>query len=410
MAKIPRRSIFQLASAAALSRIALAQQNPNPNQPAAPGQMPGRGMMPGMGQMPGGPGQAGGRGRGGNQGNRGANAEPFPAVERRATVAITKSEDRRKNVYNALKAIDKELQPRLKNKKYIVIKPNFVNTQLQLASSHVDAARGVLDYLAESFKGPVVIAESSNNQTDQGFDNFKYRVVPDEYKQQQVQLIDLNREAKFERISLLDPDLHIVPVRLAARLLDPEAGVISLAMFKTHNTVIASLSIKNMVLGAPLHQAPGETPMWNEKRKYHVGLRQTHYNMMVTAQRLAPTWVASVIDGYEGMEGNGPAQGTPVPSRAAVASIDFVAADRVAAQCMGFDPEILGYVKYCGQVGLGQFDPAKIDVIGAAIADVKKDYRPHPDIERELQWQGPMTELPFNLGWVTPMDHGNYSA
>ncbi len=106
-----------------------------------------------------------------------------------------------------------------------------------------------------------------------------------------------------------------MPVRLAARLLDPEAFVISAAMLKTHNTVIASLSIKNMVLGAPLHYAPGETPHWNEKRKYHVGLRQTHYNMLVTAQQLAPSWGASVIDGYEGMEGNGPNSGTPVASR-----------------------------------------------------------------------------------------------
>jgi uncharacterized protein (DUF362 family) len=88
-----------------------------------------------------------------------------------------------------------------------------------------------------------------------------------------------------------------------------------------------------------------------------------------------------------------------VPSRIALVSTDFVAADRVAAETMGIDPEILGYVKYSGEVGLGQFDPAKIDVIGAKVADVKKPYRMHPEFERELQWQGPMTELPFNLGW-----------
>jgi hypothetical protein len=33
----------------------------------------------------------------------------------------------------------------------------------------------------------------------------------------------------------------------------------------------------------------------------------------------------------------------------------------------------------------------------------------HTDIDRELQWQGPMTELPFNLGWVTP-HHDKESA
>jgi uncharacterized protein (DUF362 family) len=291
----------------------------------------------------------------------------------------------------------------------VVIKPNFVNTVNQLAASHVDAMRGILDYLSERFPGPVIIAESSAGNTQQGYENYKFNALPAEYKKKHVQLIDLNAEARFERIAVLDKDLHIVPIRLAARLLDPEAFVISAAMLKTHNTTIASLSIKNMVLGAPLHYAPGETTRWNEKRKFHVGLRQTHYNMLLTAQRLAPNWGASVIDGYEGMEGNGPNSGTPVPSRLAIASADFVATDRIAAQSMGIDPEWLGYVKYCGELLLGQFDESKIDVIGARVADVKKAYRMHPDIEKELQWQGPLTELPFNLGWVTP-PHGPETA
>jgi uncharacterized protein (DUF362 family) len=329
---------------------------------------------------------------------------PFPALERRSTVAIQQGEDRRRNVYSAFKAIDKDLQEKMKGKRYVAIKPNFVNTQNQLASTHADAVRGLLDYLAESFKGPVVIAESSAGDTRQGFDNFKYQALTTEYSRQQVKLIDLNDEAKFETIALLDPDLHIVPCRIAARLVDPEAFVISSAVMKTHNTVIASLSIKNMVLGAPLHQPNGQAPYWNDKRKYHVGLRQTHYNMLVTAQRL--NWGASLIDGFEGMEGNGPSSGTPVQSRIAIASVDYVAADRVAAEAMGIDPEWLGYVKYCGQLGLGQFDPARIDVIGAKLSDVRKPYRMHPDIDRELQWRGPMTELPFNLGWTHPLGGG----
>jgi hypothetical protein len=153
------------------------------------------------------------------------------------------------------------------------------------------------------------------------------------------------------------PTVH-APCRIAARPVDREAFVISACMLKTHNTVIASLSIKNMVLGAPLHQATGESPRWSDKRKYHVGLRQTHYNMMVTAQRL--NWGASLIDGYEGMDGNGPNSGSAVASRIALASTDYVAADRVAAETMGIDPEWLGCVKYCGDLGLGQFDPSKI--------------------------------------------------
>jgi uncharacterized protein (DUF362 family) len=324
----------------------------------------------------------------------------FPPVPGRSTVAIAHGDERRKNAYSALKAIDKELREKMKGKRYVVIKPNFVNSFNQLASSHADAMRGILDYLSESFQGPVAIAEAAAGDTRTAFENFKYQALTTEYPKQQIKLIDLNAEGKFETVTLLDADLHIVPCRIAARLVDPEALVISSAMLKTHNTLIASLSIKNMALGAPLHSPNRESPRWNEKRKYHVGLRQTHYNVMVTTQRL--NWGASLIDGYEGMEGNGPSSGIPVPSRIAIASTDYVAADRVGAETMGMDPEWLGYVKYCGQLGLGQFDPALIDVIGAKVADVRKQYRMHPDIERELQWRGPMTELPFNLGWTRP--------
>ena len=146
-----------------------------------------------------------------------------------------------------------------------------------------------------------------------------------------------------------------------------------------------------MVLGSPLHSALGDLP-WNDKRKYHVGLRQTHYNMLVTAQKLQPNWGLAVIDGFEGMEGDGPSAGTPVPSHVAIASTDFVAADRVGLAVMGINPDWVGYLNYCGQAGLGQFDLAKIDVTGASIASVQKKYALHPGIQRELQWMGPLSE------------------
>jgi uncharacterized protein (DUF362 family) len=185
--------------------------------------------------------------------------------------------------------------------------------------------------------------------------------------------------------------------------------VICSAILKTHNAVVVTLSVKNMVLGAPLHSAPGETPRWSDKRKYHTGIRQTHYNMFLTAQRMQPYWGAALIDGFEGMEGNGPSVGTPVASRIAIASTDFIAADRVAVETMGVNPDWLGYLRYCAQVGLGQYDLAKIDVVGASIAEVRKPYRLHQDIERELRWMGPMDDLPPKLGFLHEDSSGVYA-
>ncbi len=310
----------------------------------------------------------------------------------RSTVAIVKGDQRRSNVRDALAAIDSQIRAGIAGKKYVIVKVNNVSTTNQLAATHADAIFGILDYLQPRFKLPVSVVESSAGDTMEGFRNFSYTKIPG------VNLIDLNTEAKYQVIPLIDYDLHPQPVRLAARLLDPDAFIISSGMLKTHNTVVATLSVKNMVLGAPLHFAPKETPRWNDKRKYHTGIRQTHYNMLLTAQKLRPHWGAAVIDGYEGMEGNGPASGTPVPSRIAIASTDFVAADRVAVECMGIDPAWPGYLNYCGQVGVGNYDTARIDVIGERIASVTKKYRMHQDIERELQWMGEMKDLPLKIG------------
>jgi uncharacterized protein (DUF362 family) len=119
---------------------------------------------------------------------------------------------------------------------------------------------------------------------------------------------------------------------------------------------------------------------------------------MLTAKRLVPSWGIGVLDGYEGMEGEGPAQGTPVPQRIAVASTDFIAADRIAVECMGIDPKWMGYLQYCEQAGVGAFDRARIELRGERVETVQKKYRLHNDIERELQWMGPLTDLPPKLG------------
>jgi uncharacterized protein (DUF362 family) len=310
----------------------------------------------------------------------------------RSTVALIKGDNRRKNIAAAMEAIDDQIRPVLRTKKNVVIKVNNVSTQIQLAASHADAIHGILDYLEPRFKGPVHLVESSAGDTMVGFENFKYTRVRDERK---INLIDLNREAKYKIVPMINYDLHAQPCRMAARLFDPEAYIISACMLKTHNVVVATLSIKNMSLGAPLH---GVGERWNDKRVVHNGLRQTQYNIFLGAQAMKPYWNLAVIDGYEGMEGNGPSSGNPVPSRVAIASTDYVAADRVGVDAMGINPDWMGYLKWCAEFGIGNFDSAKIDIRGEKVASVVKKYQLHADIERELEWMGPIQELPKKIG------------
>ena len=316
----------------------------------------------------------------------------------RSTVSLVRGEDRRKNVAEALALVEDQILPVLRQKTYVVIKPNLVSTIQQIATTHTDTLHGVLDFLGPRFKGDVVIAESSAGNTFTAFEQFGYGKVAPERRERAVRLVDLNDEGRYETLQILDDDLHLQPVRLAARLLDPDAYVICATPMKTHNAVVATLSIKNMTLGAPLRSGPKESARWSDKRRYHVGIRQMHYNIMLTAQRMRPFWGATVIDGFEGMEGNGPNSGLPVPSRLAIASTDYVAADRVGVEVMGINPAWVGYLTYCGATGVGQYDLAKIDVRGAKVAEAKRPYQLHQDVERMLEWMGPMTDLPPKLG------------
>ena len=328
-------------------------------------------------------------------------ARLFQYSDRRAKVSLIKGENRRKNIYEALVAIDEQIRPALKTRKYVLIKPNGLDPSRQLISTSADTVHGILDYLAPRFKGPVVVAECGGSPSKQAASEFGWSKIFAEHKPFDIKLEVPNEEGRYELLYGIDYDMHPIPIRLGARFLDPDAFLISAALMKTHNMVVATMSIKNVVLGAPLSPPPGQNRPWGEsdKRKFHVGIRAGNYNMYLAVQRMIDNWGVGIVDGFEGMEGNGPVSGTPVPHRIALASTDFLAVDRVGLECMGIDASWPGYLNYAYQRGLGQYDLAKIDVVGAKIADVQRKYLLHADVRRMLEWRGPMRNLPPNLGY-----------
>jgi len=107
------------------------------------------------------------------------------APEGNSTVALVKGDSRRKNIEQALTAID-DKSGRPEGQEVVVIKVNNVSTVNQLAATHADAIHGILDYLEPRFKGPVVIAESSAGDTLQGFEQFGYNRLATERRSQKV--------------------------------------------------------------------------------------------------------------------------------------------------------------------------------------------------------------------------------
>ncbi len=309
-----------------------------------------------------------------------------------ASVALTTGNNRADLAFRALEPFGKQISQSIGNRR-VVLKPNNVSIDIPLSSTHVDTLEGILEFLKSIKKlDNVIIAESAaNGPTLEGFDNYGYFRLMNKYG---AKLVDLDNEG-FEIVNVFnEKDFRPHSVRVSNLILNPDSYVVSVARMKTHDRVLATLSLKNVVVGAPVkdlgfgwgeHRKEGTT---SDKPVIHGGgFRGINYNLYALAPRLHPD--LAVIDGFEGMEGNGPNRGTPVDHRICVASTDWLAADRVGIELMGIDFANVGYLNYCAQTGMGVADLNKIVVVGEKISDHRKIYKLSDNVEKQLIWMTP---------------------
>lgn len=319
-------------------------------------------------------------------------AEDLPPVKPTSRVSLFHGEDRADIAFRALKVHEQAIRRAIGDRR-VVLKPNNVAIDNQLSATHAGCLEGILEFLKSigKLEGTVLAESAANGPTLDGFENYHYTDLARKYR---VGLLDLDGQ-EVERVHVFDEkDLRPHPVRMSKLLLDPNTFIISAAKLKTHDLIVATLSLKNIVLGAPVKDRgygggqgakPGAT---NDKRIVHGGgFRGLNYNLFDLARRLHPH--LAVIDGYDGMEGHGPTRGTLVEHRVCVASPDWLAADRVALELMGIDFAKVGYLNYCAQAGLGESDLHKIEIVGEPIARHVRHYRLANNIAEQLVWMTP---------------------
>ncbi|MGD0340590.1 MAG: DUF362 domain-containing protein [Bacteroidales bacterium] len=305
----------------------------------------------------------------------------------RSTVAFTTGTDRREMIFEVMKPFEKQIRTGLKGKQ-LIIKPNMVVTNVALCATHVEALRSLLEYLKPIYHKQIIIAESSSqvNSAD-GFKNYRYLDLAKEYD---IKFIDLNT-SNGSPYYILDRNLHLDKIQISDVFVNPDNYFISISRLKTHNTVVMTGGIKNMVMAAPLNlpAVNGNRPL-NYKRNMHSGgPRWLHFNMYLMAQSVRPDF--TIIDGVEGMEGNGPIGGTPVDHRIALAGEDVVAVDSMCARLMGIPLENVGYLNYCAAAGLGNIDREKIDIIGGKDPDQHViNYKLSSNSAYQLEWKEPL--------------------
>ncbi|MBI4100610.1 DUF362 domain-containing protein [Candidatus Microgenomates bacterium] len=289
---------------------------------------------------------------------------------KKTKVALAIGKSRRENILSTLRLLEEDIKRKTAGKKRIVVKPNFVTVYNQLAATHVETIRAILDFLKPIYKGKIIIAEKAAvGTTKEGFKNYHYYDLKKDYD---IDLVDLAEE-QFLTEEIYDASFKKIKIGIARTVLESDF-LISATPAKTHDVGIVTLSLKNVVVGS-LNYAP----------LIHQGLKAFNQNLTYLARKVHPN--LSIIDGFEGMGGNGPVGGVAVKSKFAIASLDFLAADFTAARVMGFDPQKIGYLSLCQKENLGEGDLDRIEIIGDKLVNIKISYSKPSTYEKQLRWE-----------------------
>jgi uncharacterized protein (DUF362 family) len=223
----------------------------------------------------------------------------------RARVGLAKRDNRRENIFHAMDLVRDDLIPKIADQ--VMLKPNFLSNKNQLASSHPDAMRGVIDFLLTCPNPPseILIAEGGNeDHSGECFDNFGYPALVDEYDIP-IRLIDLNQETEWvtETIFLHDRSEYLAHI---PRTVVDCPCTISVAIAKTHDVCCVTLALKNMIMGTirkedrgKMHGYPG-----HKTRELPTESQRMAVNLTRLSHTLKPD--IGVIDGTVGLERNGP--------------------------------------------------------------------------------------------------------
>ena len=340
----------------------------------------------------------------------------------KSKVALVKGSTRRENIEKALRLIESDIS--LSAKSSVFIKVNFVSTKKQLAATHVEAVRALLRFLRERYRGGIIVGESTNVPAREGYARFGYLDLVKEFG---VELVDLN-DGEWVPVQVYDSTIQPINVRFS-RLVAQSDFRIAVGPPKTHDVVIVTASIKNMAMGSLYYRVKagtsgslrnlvkkgyGLTPsfmrrsarvsqmrniasmqMGGDKRKIHQGYAVHNLNLYLLAKAFPPH--LSVIDAYLGMDGDGPEAGDQVEWGVAIASLDPVAADCLAAQLMGFNVSDIGYLWYCCRKGLGAGEIGQMEIVGVEPNDCYRRFRPPPTLEAQKCWHNNMVEELLNI-------------
>lgn len=284
-------------------------------------------------------------------------------------VTVAKGGDRKGNIASALCLIEKGVKNsiRKKGKETLFIKVNSLDSSIPKSCTHPDALEAVLEYFYDRFDRIVV---GDNSACFMDGPNI-YSHLKEKFRKMEFSNLKEfgSGELEFEMLG------GGATVKISS--LPKDSYTISLALPKSHDNFVFTGCSKNM-LGCVVENRQCVHALKAHERLF---LNNMVKGNALAVRNLVKTIKAAksdlaILDGFAGMEGDGPAMGKMVNLGVALASLDCVALDRIAAKICGF--ENVPYLDLCVKETIGSADANIIKKGFSEIADISKKFKQHP--------------------------------
>lgn len=264
----------------------------------------------------------------------------------------------------------------------IVIKPNFLSANTLLASTSPETLQIVLEFFRNRFPNNEIYITEGSHVSAEFFNRYNIFGLAKKFNAK-VFSIDCD-ESNWHEIEFEDLVGKMCKVRISKLVYDADY-IVSLTVPKTHANIGVSLSMKNFVgiihkddrpkfhglsdnvpnniknrykrriydrddkIGYYFMKIRNQLPVTKKSAQYLKSggtiVRKNLYNLYNNIQ---PHFC--IIDGFEGMEGNGPWHGDNAHLRTVIVGDNCVATDIIACNIMGQPLKDIGYINYIDDI------------------------------------------------------------
>jgi uncharacterized protein (DUF362 family) len=244
----------------------------------------------------------------------------------------------------------------------VVLKPNMVeyyeahrvNTNPLVVAAAIDAFRA-------AGAREVIVAEGPGHRRDT--EALLEQTGLDEVTvQEKTPFVDLNHDS-IHPISLPANYTKLGRLFLPDTIMGADV-VVSMPKLKTHHWAGFTLSLKNM-----FGVVPGVKYGWPKNLLHWRGIHESIVDI-----NLAVRPGFAIIDGIEGMDGDGPLFGDTVNAGVLIMGDNLAAVDATGARVMGLYPEHVPYIQMIAHHG-GTVHESRIQQCGENIAEVRQDFK-----------------------------------